>query len=147
MANAIPIRKYSLSIKTHNYITGNFDEQFHELTKSHLSIGFHYMIILTENAATRIQQLRSEIADDSKYLRLFVETGGCSGLEYGMSFDDIKDDDVVEESQEIKFIIDPKSMVHLDGCRVDFDDGLNGKGFEIHNPNAQTTCGCGKSFN
>ena len=105
------------------------------------------MIILTENAATRIQQLRSDIADDTKYLRLFVETGGCSGLEYGMSFDDIKNDDVVEESQEIKFIIDPKSMLHLDGCRVDFDDGLNGKGFEIHNPNAQTTCGCGKSFN
>ena len=56
-------------------------------------------------------------------------------------------DDIVEESQNIKFIIDVKSMVHLDGCRVDFDDGLNGKGFEIQNPNAQITCGCGKSFN
>ena len=75
------------------------------------------MIVLTENAATRIEQIRSEVADDSKYLRLSVKTGGCSGLEYGMSFDYKKDDDVVEESQNIKFIIDVKSMVHLDGCR------------------------------
>ena len=105
------------------------------------------MIVLTENAATRIEQIRSEVADDSKYLRLSVKTGGCSGLEYGMSFDYKKDDDIVEESQNIKFIIDVKSIVHLDGCRVDFDDGLNGKGFEIQNPNAQITCGCGKSFN
>lgn len=105
------------------------------------------MIILTESAAVRIQQLKSELADDSKYLRLFVENGGCSGLEYGMSFDDVKKNDIVEVSQEIKFIVDPESMIHLDGCRVDFDDGLNGKGFEIQNPNAQTTCGCGKSFN
>ena len=108
---------------------------------------FCRMIILTKNAAARIRQLKSELSEDSKYLRLFVETGGCSGLEYGMSFDEKKNDDVVEESQEIEFIVDPNSMNHLDGCSVDFDDGLNGKGFEIHNPNAQTTCGCGKSFN
>ncbi len=105
------------------------------------------MIKLTERAAARIRQLKTDLADDSKYLRLFVEAGGCSGLEYGMSFDERKKDDVLQKSQNIEFIVDTESISHLDDCSVDFDDGLNGKGFEVHNPNAKTTCGCGKSFN
>jgi iron-sulfur cluster assembly protein/iron-sulfur cluster insertion protein len=80
-------------------------------------------------------------------LRLFVETGGCSGLQYGMSFDDLKEDDNSFESEGVSIVVDPKSFEHLDGTTVDFDDGLHGKGFEIRNPNAHTTCGCGKSFN
>jgi iron-sulfur cluster assembly accessory protein len=80
-------------------------------------------------------------------LRLFIETGGCSGLQYGMSFDEPKADDAAFASEGVDIIVDPKSLEHLDGTTVDFDDGLHGKGFEIKNPNAHTTCGCGKSFN
>jgi iron-sulfur cluster assembly accessory protein len=80
-------------------------------------------------------------------LRLFIETGGCSGLQYGMSFDEMKPDDAAFDSEGVAIVVDPKSLAHLDGTTVDFDDGLHGKGFEIKNPNAHTTCGCGKSFN
>ncbi len=104
------------------------------------------MIILTERAARRVRDLRSEIDDESKLLRLLVETGGCSGLEYGMSFDHKKDGDVELESVGVRFIIDTESLSHMKGSEVDFDDGLHGKGFEIRNPNAESTCGCGRSF-
>lgn len=105
------------------------------------------MIALTESAAKKITSLQGEVGDESKRLRIFVEAGGCSGLEYGMSFDLPKEDDKQLESQGITFIMDPTSLAYLDGSTVDFDDGLHGKGFEIKNPNAQTTCGCGRSFN
>ncbi len=107
---------------------------------------FYIMITLTEAAARKIGDLKSEIADDSKYLRLSVETGGCSGLEYGMSFDVAKEDDVELDSAGVHFIIDKESLTSMKGCEVDFDDGLHGKGFEIRNPNAKSTCGCGRSF-
>jgi len=80
-------------------------------------------------------------------LRLFVENGGCSGMQYGMAFDEPKAEDASFESEGVAIVVDPKSLTHLDGTTVDFDDGLHGKGFEIRNPNAHTTCGCGKSFN
>ena len=80
-------------------------------------------------------------------LRLFIENGGCSGLQYGMSFDEAKEGDAAFESEGVAIVVDPKSLEHLDGTTVDFDDGLHGKGFEIRNPNAHSTCGCGKSFN
>ena len=105
------------------------------------------MISLTESAAKKIDSLQKETADDSKRLRIFVEAGGCSGLEYGMSFDVEKDGDQLLESQGVSFLMDATSLAYLDGSVVDFDDGLNGKGFEIKNPNAKTTCGCGRSFN
>lgn len=68
-------------------------------------------------------------------------------MQYGMSFDEPKDGDAAFESEGMGIVVDPSSLSHLDGSFVDFDDGLQGKGFEIKNPNAQTTCGCGKSFN
>ena len=80
-------------------------------------------------------------------LRVLIETGGCSGFQYGLSFDAPKPDDTHFESEGIPLIIDPTSLAYLDGSNIDFDDGLHGKGFEIKNPNAQSTCGCGKSFN
>ena len=91
--------------------------------------------------------MRAEAAAQTRNLRLFIETGGCSGLQYGMSFDEAKPDDSAFESEGIPIVVDPKSLAHLDGTTVDFDDGLHGTGFEIRNPNAHTTCGCGKSFN
>lgn len=105
------------------------------------------MITLTERAAKQIHAMQKDLDDDKKKLRIFVEAGGCSGFEYGMSFDLKKDEDQELSSEGVAFLVDPTSMSYLDGCNVDFDDGLSGKGFEIKNPNASSTCGCGKSFN
>lgn len=105
------------------------------------------MIGLSERAAAKLKAMKEELGDDSKLVRLFVESGGCSGFKYGMSFDVPKDDDVRLEDAGVAMVLDPESYGHLKGVRVDFDDGLNGKGFEIVNPNAKSTCGCGKSFN
>jgi iron-sulfur cluster assembly protein/iron-sulfur cluster insertion protein len=86
-------------------------------------------------------------ASSTGSLRLFVEDGGCSGMQYGMSFDNAKPEDEAFQSEGVSIVIDPKSLSHLQGTTVDFDDGLQGRGFEIKNPNAKSTCGCGKSFN
>lgn len=105
------------------------------------------MILLTPRAANQVRSMRAATVTPAGRLRLFVEHGGCSGLQYGMSFDEPKSDDASFESEGVAIVVDPKSLEHLDGTTVDFDDGLHGKGFEIRNPNAHTTCGCGKSFN
>lgn len=91
--------------------------------------------------------MQQRSAKPGQLLRVLVESGGCSGFQYGMSFDLPKPDDTTFESEGVKFVLDPASLVYLDGSNIDFDDGLQGKGFEIKNPNAQSTCGCGKSFN
>ena len=99
------------------------------------------MITLTLRAANQVRGMRAELAASApeKRLRVFVESGGCSGFQYGMSFDDSK--------PGVALLLDPASLAYLDGSQIDFDDGLHGKGFEIKNPNAESTCGCGKSFN
>ncbi len=91
--------------------------------------------------------MHAELNAPEKRLRVFVESGGCSGFQYGMSFDDPKPDDTVAESEGLQILLDPASQAYLNGSLIDFDDGLQGKGFEIKNPNAASTCGCGKSFN
>ena len=103
------------------------------------------MISLTKQAAHQIEKM-SEQADGDKLLRIFVEPGGCSGFEYGMTMDKPKPTDQLGESNGVKFAVDGESVDYLAGTEIHFDDGLSGKGFEIRNPNAQTTCGCGKSF-
>lgn len=105
------------------------------------------MIELTEAAAEKIRALHQDQDDASRMMRVFIEPGGCSGFEYGMSFDHPKDNDHRIESQGLTILLDPDSGEYLKGCKVHFDDGLQGKGFEIINPNAKSTCGCGKSFN
>ena len=90
--------------------------------------------------------MQKEHDAEAKVLRLLVESGGCSGFQYGMSFDDPKPDDARCESEGVAMVLDPASAAYLVGTTIDFDDGLQGKGFEIKNPNAQSTCGCGKSF-
>ena len=112
--------------------------------KAHLLVR---MITLTDSAVAQIRELQAEKATEGQVLRILVEAGGCSGFEYGMSFDDQKDDDQLFESNGIKFLVDSTSLEYLDGSVVDFDDGLTGKGFEVRNPNASSTCGCGRSFN
>ena len=104
------------------------------------------MITLTARAARQVQAMHSELNAPQKRLRVLVESGGCSGFQYGMSFDEPKPEDAQLESEGVSMVIDPTSLAYLEGSSIDFDDGLHGKGFEIKNPNAQSTCGCGKSF-
>ena len=104
------------------------------------------MITLSPRAAAQVRTMQNELSAPAKRLRVFVESGGCSGFQYGMSFDEPKADDTQFESEGVAVIMDPASLAYLNGSHVDFDDGLQGKGFEIKNPNAQSTCGCGKSF-
>lgn len=112
------------------------------LTKTTVEI----MIMLTPRAAAQVRSMKEEMGASEKQLRVFVESGGCSGFQYGMSFDVEKEGDQLLHSEGISFLMDPTSLAYLDGSQIDFDDGLHGKGFEIKNPNAQSTCGCGKSF-
>ena len=105
------------------------------------------MITLTSRAAQQVRTMHAELNAPEKRLRVFVESGGCSGFQYGMSFDEKKDGDTELESEGVPILMDQASLAYLAGSQVDFDDGLHGKGFEIKNPNAQSTCGCGKSFN
>ena len=91
--------------------------------------------------------MQAELPPSGKSLRLLMESGGCSGFQYGMSFGASKPDDQMFDSEGVQILVDPTSLAYLDGSHIDFDDGLHGKGFEIKNPNAQSTCGCGKSFN
>lgn len=104
------------------------------------------MITLTPRAAKQVRAMQAERNAPQQRLRVLVESGGCSGFQYGMSFDEPKPDDAQFESEGVPVIIDPTSFAYLQGSSIDFDDGLHGKGFEIRNPNAQSTCGCGKSF-
>jgi len=105
------------------------------------------MITLSPRAAAQVRTLSQERNAADKRLRVFVETGGCSGLQYGISFDELKLGDTTFESEGLQLLIDASSLAYLDGSNIDFDDGLHGKGFEIKNPNAHSSCGCGKSFN
>lgn len=105
------------------------------------------MITLSPRAAAQVRLMQADLPAGSQPLRVLMETGGCSGFQYGMSFDEAKPDDTRFESEGVQIVIDPTSLAYLDGSNIDFDDGLHGKGFEIKNPNAQSTCGCGKSFN
>lgn len=104
------------------------------------------MITLTPRAAQQVRSMQADLNVPQKRLRVLVESGGCSGFQYGMSFDEPKPDDAAFDSEGVAIIVDPASLAYLSGSLIDFDDGLHGKGFEIKNPNAQSTCGCGKSF-
>ena len=104
-------------------------------------------ITLTEPAAGRIKQFL-ENRGKGVGLRLGVRTSGCSGMAYVIEFaDEVDDSDQVFETQGVKIIVDPKSLVYLDGTEVDFTrEGLN-EGFKFNNPNVKDECGCGESFN
>jgi iron-sulfur cluster assembly protein/iron-sulfur cluster insertion protein len=104
------------------------------------------MITLTPRAARQVRSMQEGLGAPNKQLRVFVESGGCSGFQYGMSFDERKEGDAELVSEGVPMLFDAPSLAYLEGSQIDFDDGLQGKGFEIKNPNAQSTCGCGKSF-
>ena len=106
------------------------------------------MITLTQNATNQIRALQTEQAENTgKPLRIHVEAGGCSGMEYGMAFDEKKADDEVVAQDGVEVVIDPLSLSFLKGSTVDYMDDLTGSGFKINNPNVHSTCGCGRSFN
>ena len=104
-------------------------------------------VSLTENAAVKIGTLLESEENKGLKLRIFVSGGGCSGFEYGFTFDDeIKDNDTVVENFGVGLIVDQMSMEMLKGSEVDYQTSLQGESFVIKNPNAGSTCGCGKSF-
>lgn len=105
------------------------------------------MIILTESAIAKLKDLIAEENNPDLKLRTFVQGGGCSGMQYGFTFDEIaNDDDWQEEFDGVKILIDSMSAQYLDGARIDYKEDLMGASFSINNPNAETTCGCGSSF-
>ena len=105
------------------------------------------VVTITESAANEIRQMLSKESDTAnKCLRVFVEAGGCSGMQYGMVFDEKRPDDINIEHFGVSVLVDPFSANYLRGSVVDFSDSLNAGGFKISNPNARQSCGCGKSF-
>ena len=105
------------------------------------------VITVTDSAAAKVRELLEAEGDTSLALRVAVRPGGCSGFSYEMFFDgDIAADDVKTELGGVRIIVDPSSAPLLVGATLDYKDGLQGAGFNITNPNAQRTCGCGQSF-
>ena len=102
---------------------------------------------LTDNAAKKVSNLIAEEGNPDLKLRVFVTGGGCSGFQYGFSFDEaVNDDDTVITNKDAKLLIDPLSFQYLVGSQVDYTEGLEGSRFIVNNPLATTTCGCGMSF-
>ncbi|MEX0594398.1 MAG: iron-sulfur cluster assembly accessory protein [Balneolaceae bacterium] len=104
-------------------------------------------IQLTERAARQIRRIKSEEnLDENLYLRVAVEGGGCSGLNYKLGFDIRQEEDRLTESQGIDILVDPRHLLYLNGIQIDYPDGLDARGFTFENPNASESCGCGSSF-
>ena len=105
------------------------------------------VIELTQSAANEVKFiLEKNHSNGGKFLRLYVEKGGCSGMQYGMTFDEKRDGDLSVEAHGVSVLVDPFSAEYLRGTVVDFSDALTGGGFKISNPKAKQSCGCGKSF-
>ncbi|SDI78600.1 Iron-sulfur cluster insertion apoprotein erpA [Pseudomonas flavescens] len=101
----------------------------------------------TQGAASKVKSLVDEEGNPRLKLRVFVTGGGCSGFQYGFTFDeDVADDDTIIEREGVALVVDPMSFQYLVGAEVDYQEGLEGSRFVIKNPNATTTCGCGSSF-
>ncbi|HDY98963.1 MAG TPA: iron-sulfur cluster insertion protein ErpA [Pseudomonas sabulinigri] len=104
-------------------------------------------LIFSDNAVGKVRNLIEEEGNERLSLRVFVTGGGCSGFQYGFTFDDeLAEDDTIVEREGVKLIVDPMSFQYLAGSEVDYQEGLEGSRFVINNPNAATTCGCGSSF-
>jgi iron-sulfur cluster assembly accessory protein len=104
------------------------------------------IVNLTASAAEEVKSLLSKPENTGKVLRVYVEKGGCSGMQYSMVFDEKRPDDVAAEMHGVSVLVDPFSAQYIRGAIVDFSDSLTAGGFKISNPNASQSCGCGKSF-
>ncbi|WP_119157056.1 iron-sulfur cluster insertion protein ErpA [Caldimonas tepidiphila] len=104
-------------------------------------------LVFTGHAAAKVAELIAEEGNPALKLRLYVTGGGCSGFQYGFAFDDaVAEDDTQIRRDGVTLLVDAMSLQYLTGAEIDYEDGLEGSRFVIHNPNAQTTCGCGSSF-
>lgn len=104
-------------------------------------------IVVTENAARRIAVLKAQENAEDAFLRIAVSGGGCSGFQYGLSFDEHRnEDDFIFERDGVGVVVDDVSLGLLNGAEVDFVEDLMGASFQIRNPNAASSCGCGNSF-
>ncbi|MDD2685444.1 MAG: iron-sulfur cluster insertion protein ErpA [Gallionella sp.] len=104
-------------------------------------------LIFTDNAVNKVKKLIEEEGNADLKLRVFVSGGGCSGFQYGFTFDEVSnEDDTVMVKDGVHLLIDPMSFQYLVGAEIDYQESLEGSQFVIKNPNATTTCGCGSSF-
>ncbi|QIT54050.1 iron-sulfur cluster insertion protein ErpA [Aquisalimonas sp. 2447] len=104
-------------------------------------------LVFTDSAANKVRELLDEENNDSLKLRVYVAGGGCSGFQYGFTFDDnVEDGDTAMEKNGVTLLVDPMSVQYLEGAEIDYVEGIEGAQFVIRNPNATTTCGCGSSF-
>lgn len=105
------------------------------------------LVTLTPRAAAEVRAMQENQPEHAgRPLRLYVEQGGCSGMQYGMVFDEVRDGDAEAEFDGARVVVDPDSLPYLRGTVVDFSEALTGGGFKIRNPQARASCGCGRSF-
>lgn len=105
------------------------------------------LLTLSQSAAEQVRSMQdSQPENAGKPLRVYVEGGGCSGMQYGMVFDEPRDKDVALDFFGVRVVVDEVSAGYLKGALIDFSDAMTGGGFKISNPNAKSSCGCGKSF-
>ncbi|MFQ5469893.1 MAG: iron-sulfur cluster insertion protein ErpA [Gammaproteobacteria bacterium] len=104
-------------------------------------------LVFTDSAAAKVKALIEEENNDALKLRVFISGGGCSGFQYGFTFDEtINEGDTTVEKNGVTLLVDPMSFQYLVGAEIDYSEGIEGAQFVIRNPNATTTCGCGSSF-
>ncbi|QLB13196.1 iron-sulfur cluster insertion apoprotein ErpA [Bisgaardia hudsonensis] len=104
-------------------------------------------LVFTDAAANKVKSLITEEENADLKLRVYITGGGCSGFQYGFTFDEkVNEDDLTIENAGVQLVIDPMSLQYLIGGTVDYTEGLEGSRFIVNNPNASTTCGCGSSF-
>jgi iron-sulfur cluster assembly accessory protein len=114
---------------------------------SSLIVGTSEQLVLTDPAVERIRALLVREGKPDAGLRLYISGGGCAGMSYGMSIDDsVSGDDAVVKTKGVKVIVDKLSLIYLRGSKIDYVENLQTSGFQIENPNAASSCGCGLSF-
>ena len=117
-------------------------------TPTPITSGSEPFLSLTEAAIAKVKYFAGTMPDsEGKPLRIFVQGGGCSGFQYGFTFDEKKEGDIVLQTGGIEVVIDPQSSQYLKDSKVDYVEDFRGAGFSVTNPNASGGCGCGKSFN
>jgi len=124
-----------------------FEESVMSTVAEDLPLDMPPALVFTDSAARKVSSLIEGEGNSSLMLRVFVQGGGCSGLQYGFEFDEqVQDGDTMVENLGVKLLVDPMSLQYLSGAEIDYKEGLDGAQFVIRNPNATTTCGCGSSF-
>jgi iron-sulfur cluster insertion protein len=117
------------------------------MTVNHMSVEIALPIEFSDAAARKVKTLIEEEENPNLKLRVYVNGGGCSGFQYGFTFDEkVNDGDTTIDKQSVTLVVDPMSLQYLVGGKVDYVEGLEGSRFLVNNPNATTTCGCGASF-